>query len=684
MKKTPELLAPAGSPEALCAALEAGADAVYFGGELFSNRMRAKNFSEEELEKAIVVCATQGVSSYITMNTRLRDKECEEAFRLARYLYEAGATAFITADIGLAAYIREAMPDVELHASTQMTGMNSLDAEALKSLGFSRMVCPRELSFAELSRLVSESPIEIEAFVHGAHCVSVSGQCLMSWAMGGRSGNRGECAQPCRLPYRVSSCGGKYGCGSHPLSLKDMCLASHIPELISSGVASLKIEGRLKSADYVYGVVKTYRRLLDEGRSATPDEINYLDGIFSRDGFTDGYFTSRYRGMTGMRSEAAISTGEKFERLTRKIKISAHCHLEVGSPAELTVSDGKSAVTVTGDVVSEAKTAPLSVDAVYKNIAKLGGTPCSLAREDFTCKLKGDVFAAASQLNSLRRDALEKLELCVRERTRRRMGPQETAVPVKVSSVRKLRIAEFYSSAEIPNEAYGYFDVIFTRDPGKMEVRDGCALGLDLPAWCADSAMIKRLISDFAASGGKRVLCHTQGQVYAVKEAGLEAVASMRLNISCTAAARELVRSGADRIILTPELGVPAVRDISAEVPVTGAVVYGKVPLMLMRRCIMSDKSCSGKCGGEGCHLPTDLSDRRGARLSVVPVGDKVNVILNPNVIYMADRMQELSIANVEHYIFTDENADTVRGIIRAYSNGSDANSCGITAFKRL
>jgi len=682
MKKIPELLAPAGSPEALHAAIKGGADAVYFGGELFSNRMRAKNFSEEELENAILLCASHGVSSYITMNTRLRDRECAEAYALARRLYEAGATAFITADLGLAAYVRENLPGIELHASTQMTGENSLDAAALAELGFCRMVCPRELSMGELERLVKESPIEIEAFVHGAHCVSVSGQCLMSWAMGGRSGNRGECAQPCRLPYRVAGGCGKGGASCHPLSLKDMCLGAHIPELIDSGVASLKIEGRLKSADYVYGVVKTYRRLLDEGRGATPDEIRYLDGIFSRDGFTDGYFTSRHRGMTGMRSEDAVSSGEKFEGLTKKIKISAHAELEVGSPARLTVSDGISEVTSVGDVVSEAKTAPLSEETVFKNIAKLGGTPCSLDRRDFKCTLKGDVFAASSRLNAMRRDALKKLEALMRERVRRTLPDTPVKTYEKVKPQGKLITAEFYSAAEIPEEAYEYFDMIFTSDTRRVKVP--AKAGLDLPPWCADPSRIEKLISDFAACGGKYVLCHTQGQVYAVKRAGLSPVASMRLNISCGDAARALAESGAERIILTPELGVPAVRDIVREIPTAGAVVYGKIPLMLMRRCIMSDRGCSGRCGGDGCLLPTSLSDRKGVKLSIYPMGDRVNVILNPHVIYMADKQAELAAAGLWHFIFADESAEAVRRIISAYRVGMSADACGITAFKRL
>ena len=684
MNKLPELLAPAGSPEALQAALEGGADAVYFGGELFSNRMRAKNFTLDELESAILLCASHGVASYITMNTRLRDREFAEATSLARRLYEAGATAFITADLGLAAYIREALPGAELHASTQMTGVNSLDAASLKELGFSRMVCPRELSYPELCRLVKESPIEIEAFVHGAHCVSVSGQCLMSWAMGGRSGNRGECAQPCRLPYRGSF--ANCGCLSHPLSLKDMCLAAHIPELITSGVSSLKIEGRLKSADYVYGVVKTYRRLLDERRGATRDELAYLDGIFSRDGFTDGYFTSRHRGMTGMRDENAVSKGEKFEGFTKKIKITADVMLEVGSPARLTVSDGNVKVTSVGDIVSEAKTAPLSEEAVFKNISKLGGTPCSLDRADFTCTMKGDVFAAASQLNSLRRNALEKLELAVRDSVRRKVPEgvknAEDAAVSQGKPWQKLKTAEFYSVKNIPDEAYDYFDVIFTSSPEKL--KGGCEAGLNLPAWCTDSDKIKHLLADFAKLGGRRVLCHTQGQVFAVKKAGLEPIASMRLNISCTTAAKALMGSGAYGMVLTCELGVPAARDIIRSVPSAGAIVYGKVPLMLMRRCIMSDKGCSGKCGGDGCHLPTYMSDRRSARLSIIPAGDRVNVILNPNVIFMADKSRDIDMFGIKHFIFTDESVDDVKCIIDAYKNGKSADSCKITAFKRL
>ena len=262
--------------------------------------MRAKNFSDDEIVDAVRKCAAYGVASHVTLNIRMRSRELPDAVCLARRLWDAGVTAFIVADAGLAEAIKREVPDAVLHASTQMTGVNSRDAAALRRLGFSRMVCPRELSKDELFALVSCSPIEVEAFVHGALCVSVSGQCLMSWAMGGRSGNRGECAQPCRLPYSKNG-----GSPAHALSLKDSCLAGHIPELIDSGVASLKIEGRLKAADYVYGVTKVYRRLLDERRAATDAEMRELESYFSREGFTRGYYDGKLgREMFGTHQDA--------------------------------------------------------------------------------------------------------------------------------------------------------------------------------------------------------------------------------------------------------------------------------------------------------------------------------------------------------------------------------------------
>ena len=294
--RLPELLAPAGSPEALRAAVEGGADAVYFGASGFNARAGARNFSDTELRRAVEFCHGRGVRVYLTLNTLIYDRELRDYLAAAETAYLAGVDALIVADIGGAAALRRTFPDMPLHASTQMSGHSVGSAVELASLGFERMVLAREMSFADIAGFTRTSPIEAEVFIHGALCVCHSGQCLFSSMVGGRSGNRGECAQPCRLPYN----GGKY-----PLSLKDNCLAGHIPELIDAHVASLKIEGRMKGPDYVGPVTAVYRRLLDGHRAATPEEIGYLAEIFSRSGFTDAYFTGNIsHAMLGTRTEA--------------------------------------------------------------------------------------------------------------------------------------------------------------------------------------------------------------------------------------------------------------------------------------------------------------------------------------------------------------------------------------------
>ena len=293
-KKKPELLCPAGRPDSLRAAVTAGADAVYFGAKEFNARQMAQNFSREEIRRAVDLCHAHGVRAYIALNTLVLDRETEQALDLASFLYEAGCDALIVADAGLAAQIRKFFPDFELHASTQMSGHSTADAQAFAEMGFSRMVCARELDKQNLSLLCRRSPIEIELFVHGALCSCHSGQCLMSSMIGNRSGNRGACAQPCRLPYN----------GSYPLSLKDLSLARHVREILTLGVASLKIEGRMKGADYVFSATRLFRTLLDEARDATDEEMRALAGVFSRSGFTDGYFTGKKSSaMLGRRTE---------------------------------------------------------------------------------------------------------------------------------------------------------------------------------------------------------------------------------------------------------------------------------------------------------------------------------------------------------------------------------------------
>ncbi len=310
-KALPELLCPAGSFDSAVAAVKAGADAVYLGGRMLNARMNAKNFDDKQLCECVEYCHKHGVKAYVTLNTAVFDRELAEAVEYSDMLYKIGVDALIVSDIGLASELSKRYPCMELHASTQASGHNADCAKEFQRLGFTRMVCARELSKAEIGKLCKESPIEIEQFVHGAMCVSQSGQCLASAMMGGRSGNRGSCAQPCRMCYN----------GQYPLSLKDMCLAEHITELIESGVASLKIEGRMKSPSYVYEVTKIYRTLLDERRNATPEEMEKLKAVFSRGGFSDGYYTDKVNSdMNGVRSSDDITASRELKTEFKETK----------------------------------------------------------------------------------------------------------------------------------------------------------------------------------------------------------------------------------------------------------------------------------------------------------------------------------------------------------------------------
>lgn len=300
----PLLLSPAGSPAALKAAIDAGADEVYLGGSDFNARINASNFDREALVKAGKLCRSSNVGLHITLNTLIYDKEFRSVLDYVSFLAnDVMPDAIIIQDLGLASVIRREFKGLALHASTQMRIHSHLEAEYLKALGFTRAVVARELPREDIKRF-AETGLETEIFVHGAICVSESGGCLMSSVIGNRSGNRGECAQPCRLPYKSEN--------RYPLSLKDMCLAPHIKEINSLGVTSLKIEGRMKNPEYVGAVTSVYRRLIDEDRNATGEELKFLASVFSRSGFTDGYYLSKInKTMFGIRREEDKKQSEK-------------------------------------------------------------------------------------------------------------------------------------------------------------------------------------------------------------------------------------------------------------------------------------------------------------------------------------------------------------------------------------
>lgn len=697
----PELLAPVGRPEVLEAAIEAGADAVYFGAGDFNARMRAKNFTEGELEAALKLCSQYGVKSYITVNTRLRDGELSSVLDLAEKLYAGGADALIVADLGAAKTLRERFPDFELHASTQVSGHSLYDAKCLYEMGFSRMVCPREMSYEEICSLVKGSPIEIEMFIHGAHCVSFSGQCMMSYAMGGRSGNRGMCAQPCRLPFHIDGVKNRY-----PLSLKDMSLAASVPALIESGVSSLKIEGRQKSAEYVYGAVSVYRRLLDEGRGASPDEISYLSELFSRDGFTDGYFKHRYTSMLGIRrNEDVLSEKEGGEhKLKRKLPLDAVLTLKTGERAELFVTDGKrEAVAYGEEVVLQEDKRPLDKEAAEKNMSRLGGTAFELSSFEF---ISDGGFFTLSAVNRLRREALEKL--CVKERrplpydkdkaftdkAAWAKNENSTLSPAPKGERRKLYTAEFLSLSQVTDKAKKYFDIIYI-PIGEINEASGGNFAPVLPPLTFDKerdgvfSEMKRYSEKCGCEGKScEILVHGLGQAALAREAGLRPVFSYRINVTNSKAARAVLEYG-ENVCISPEAALGLLKDTGKD---SSVVVYGKIPLMHTQRCMLSDggslcrasgsggrtyphrkkKQTEGRvsCDGKCCF--GKLSDRKNTQFTVVGLPDCTNIIYNSVPIYMGDKMKVFDAYRAErlHFIFSDENGAECDRVIEAYKKG--------------
>lgn len=680
-RSLPELLLPAGSPESLAAAIEGGADAVYFGASSFSARARAVNFTDGEIASALRLCRTYGVKAYAAVNTRIRDVELERALELVSLLYFEGTDAVICADPGLALGIRARFPEMQLHASTQLTPEFLSDARALEKLGFSRMVAPRELSLGDLRTLCENSSIEIEAFVHGAHCVSLSGQCLMSSMIGGRSANRGECAQPCRLPWKL---GGREG---YLLSLADMCYAPDIPGIISSGVRSLKIEGRQKNADYVYGVCRIYRRLLDERRCATEDEIAYMASLFER-GFTDGYLRRSYAGMTGVRASDAQSAAA-FAGLSRTVPVRASLKAESGEKARMCMeSPFASASVLSEEDVRPAEKSPLTEERARASLSKLGGTGFSL--ESFELETDGASYLGASELNLLRRSAVAALtDPPARTENAGHVGSGEISIPY--CAARKIpeeeiteisdrtesahekngRTAEFMFADAVPEEAFEFFDEIYLP---YTEMRDGCALSL--PPFMTDelaAAIAERIVP------GSKVLAHTVGQIYFARSLGADVTASFRLNVFNRDTADLLGALGARCITLSPELGSAALRDIARTAHgALSAVAYGKLPLMHTVRCMMHDPlrcrrgsgGFSGKIRpGEACR--EYITDRKNVKFFVVGNRDCTNTVFNSVPVWTADNPSAIRGRGIaEHFVFTDESADRVRGVIGAYRTG--------------
>ncbi len=645
-----ELLAPAGSMEALRAAVCNGADAVYLGADTFNARINARNFSAADLQEAVVYCHVRGVKVHLTLNTLVLDREMPRAAELIRLAASCGVDAFIVQDLGMVSLCRQLAPDVPIHASTQMSIHSLEGVMEAAALGCSRVVLARELPAEEIAHICKKSPVEIEVFVHGALCMCYSGQCYLSSVIGRRSGNRGQCAQPCRLPYGY----GRFESTRYPLSLKDNCLAGELDELRRMGVASIKIEGRMKRPEYVAIVTRAYRTVLNGGK-LTPSDLQELETAFSRQGFTDGYF----RGQTGSdmfgRRQEGEDTADLFAsaRATyeqgepQRIGVRFYAMIRRGEPAQLAVEDPDGNLCRTrGPVPEQAVYRSLTPQDLEQQLKKTGGTPylCTAVRSS----LDPDLMLPASAINAMRRDVIAELTAKRGRAAPARLNaydepPRYDGIAGEPQLTIAVRTAGQITSRMLsmkPTVLYVPLSELAEHPdlPQRVSVETQLAAILPRVIWSGELAPVARQLRTVYEMGVRQVLAGNLGQLHIARAAGFAVRGDFGLNIVNSRAMRYLREQGLDSQLLSFELTLPQIRDISKAVPAE-LLIYGRLPLMLMENCVMKNRT--GICA---CQTGTvRLVDRVGEEFPIVKdPGTCRNVLLNGKKLYLLDKKDAL------------------------------------------
>ena len=674
-----ELLSPAGSPESLRAAVQSGAGAVYLGWGDFNARRSAKNFSDEEFADALRYCHERGVRVFLTLNTLLTDRELPRALETATAACRMGVDSVLVQDWGLFDLLRQALPDLPLHASTQMSLFTSGGCREMAADGCERVVIARECSAADTAEICKNCPAEVEVFVHGALCMCYSGQCEMSALIGGRSGNRGRCAQPCRLPYGVNEPAKK----SYPLSLKDSCLADRLGEMAEMGVACLKLEGRMKRPEYVAVITRIYARLLAEGRRPTAAEKAELEQAFSRSGFTDWYWQGRHgAGMFGTRPENAPDPKELFAQAKaayekgdqRTVPVRFACTVRAGVPCALTAeTENGRAVTVTGPVPEAARSRAVTAEELCQRLRKTGGT--AYRCKAVTAEVDEGLSLPASAVNALRRDALAAL-------TDARTAPpqrRELPVPPPPAGDRAAAAPRFTVSV---TTAAQLTPQLLALGPARVYVPlELLAAFTALPEadteWCAilprvwrdrDEAELRRWLDHAKALGVTAVLAGNIGHLSLVRDTGVAVCGDYGLNVFNGRALDYLRKKGLSSACLSFELRFAQLRDLPKCLPAE-AIVYGRLPLMITENCLIEN---AGACR---CDRPNFLTDRTGAAFPLLPAYGHRTEIQNSRVLWLADRPEYrrlgLSYARLR---FTTETPEECLRVFRDYQAGAAAS----------
>lgn len=647
-----EILAPAGSMESLVAGVRSGANAIYLGGKSFNARRNAGNFDNEEMKKAVEYCHQRGVKVYLTLNIIVSDEEMREAYNAVKDALSNGIDAFIVQDIGVAKMIREHFPTARLHGSTQMSIMSPSGAKAAEQMGFKRIVLPREMSLDEIKEIRENTSLELELFVHGALCMSVSGQCYLSSMIGSRSGNRGLCAQPCRLPFTAG------GNATHALSLKDLSLVGELDKLV--GITSLKIEGRMKRPEYVSAAVSAVKKAID-GKYTPSDEF-MLRSVFSRSGFTDGYLNAKLgKNMFGTRQKEDVVSAsssvlkeiaKNYEKEVPLLPVNIDFVCKNGENALLKMTSGDKSVKVVGDVPEKAINKPMTAESLTERLGKLGGTQFYANEVNIT--VDDGLILPASKINEMRREAVEKLNKTDKISFKYKAFD---VVRAKAKNSTPYATALFKSAAQIPDK-HPFKTVFIPIDSSVEDFVDNRA-GVVLPRGLFGiENELKSKLEKLKKAGVNKALCGNIGSYQLCKDMGFEVWGDFGLNVFNSVSANLV-----ERPILSFELTQSQINNINA--PDTGMLVYGYAPLMLTRNCpIKNDIGCF-ECNGHG-----HLTDRKGMKFPVICSDFPCVEMLNCVPTYMLDRLDEIH-TDFIHFAFTVESEKQVENIISLYESGA-------------
>ena len=657
-----EIMAPVGAKEQLLAAVRCGADAVYLGGKGFNARRNAANFDALDLSEAVKYCHERGVRVYVTVNTVITDSEREELEREADSIAVSGADAVIIQDMATLRLFREKYPSIERYASTQTAVHNVDGAKYLESCGFHSIVLARELTLSEMEKICAATPLKAEAFVHGAHCMSLSGGCYMSAMLGGRSGNRGLCAQPCRLDWK---CGNQ----GHVLSLKDMSLVSHLQEMTAAGVTTLKIEGRMKRPEYVAAAVTACKNAL-EGK---PYDLKTLEAVFSRSGFSDGYLTGkRDKNMFGYRTKDDVTAADNvLKSLAETYKnenpiVPVNMDFKLKSDGGLLImGDGKNQVTVSVPQPQKAINRPLDEESARKNLEKCGGTPYYV--QSFSADIDEGLMLPASTLNAMRREGIEKLNAL------RGVKPEHTPQPFEwekrgnfaLKRMRPSLWARFYTPAQITGGEYLEKIILPANEiTAELIEKYGEKLTAQLPTllFPTDEKAFEEKLQALKKQGLSAVWANNIYGINLGKRLDLKVHGGFGLNLLNTDSICHYEKDGLESITLSFELSAAKIRDLGGTLP-RGVIAYGYLPLMHFRNCPAKAFMGCEKCGGKG-----ELRDRTDTIFKLECGEKRFSTLLNSVKLDIADK--EISGIDYNLLYFTRETSKEVEKTIRRFVKG--------------